>query len=64
MNDDTEPEERPEPEAPRPDGGPTAAESARIVARANHLFRYVGDNTPARLLEQQLIAYRLGVRAG
>lgn len=64
MNVDSEPDDRPESEAPRPGGGPTAAESARIVARVNHLFRYVGDNTPARSLEQQLIAYRLGVRSG
>jgi hypothetical protein len=64
MNADSEADVRPESDDPRPGGGPTAAESGRIVARVSHLFRYVGDNTPARSLEQQLIAYRLGVKSG
>jgi hypothetical protein len=64
MNADSEPDGRCGAEAPQPGGEPTAEESARIVARVSHLFRHVGDNTPARSLEQQLIAYRLGVKPG
>lgn len=63
MNADGEGDVRPESRDPRSGGGPTVEESERIVARVSHLFRYVGDNTPARSLEQQLIAYRLGVKS-
>lgn len=40
---------------------PTEAE--RIAARVRFLFRLTGDNRPARELEKQLMAYRLGTKS-
>ncbi len=39
------------------------AEAERIAERVRYLFRLAGDSPPARELEKQLLAYRLGMKS-
>lgn len=44
----------------RPQDAPPGAGNEPVAERIHHLFRQVGDNGPARELEQQVLAYRQG----
>ena len=75
MNPAVEPDDsddRQEAGSPQGNAGLTALDASlaseraaeRAAERVRYLFRQVGNNAPARALEQQLIAYRLGMKSG